>query len=76
VSQLQTRVATLKIPMERSNKRTGRTGKARILEVTDGTVRTWIGEAVAAAAADGVTFSDPVTPHSFRNSYAIHMLYD
>ncbi|MCX8380698.1 tyrosine-type recombinase/integrase, partial [Escherichia coli] len=34
VSQLQTMVATLKIPMERRNKRTGRTEKARIWEVT------------------------------------------
>ncbi|PSY70842.1 integrase [Escherichia coli] len=73
VSQLQTIVATLKIPMERRNKRTGRTEKARIWEVTDRTVRTWIGEAVA--AADGVTFSVPVTPHTFRHSYAMHMLY-
>ncbi|EEZ8624692.1 phage integrase family protein, partial [Escherichia coli O17] len=70
VSQVQTMVATLKIPMERRNKRTGRTEKARIWEVTDRTVRTWIGEAVAAAAADGVTFSVPVTPHTFRHSYA------
>ena len=60
VSQLQTMVATLKIPMERRNKRTGRTEKARIWEVTDRTVRTWIGEAVAAAAADGVTLSAPM----------------
>ena len=28
-----------------------------------------------AAAADGVTFSVPVTPHTFRHSYAMHMLY-
>ncbi|EFG5355399.1 phage integrase family protein, partial [Escherichia coli] len=75
VSQLQTMVATLKIPMERRNKRTGRTEKVRIWEVTDRTVRTWIGEAVATAAADGVTFSVPVTPHTFRHSYAMHMLY-
>ena len=34
VSQLQTMVATLKIPMERRNKRTGRTEKARIWEAT------------------------------------------
>ena len=61
-------VATLKIPLERRNKRTGRTEKARIWEV-----RTWIGEAVA--AADGVTFSVPVTPHTFCHSYAMHMLY-
>ena len=72
VSQLQMMVATLKIPLERRNKRTGRTEKARI---TDRTVRTWIGEAVEAAAVDGVTFSVPVTPHTFRHSYAMHMLY-
>ena len=49
VGQLQTMVATLKIPMEQRNKRTGRTETARIWEVTDRTVRTWIVEAVAAA---------------------------
>ncbi len=75
VSQLQMMVATLKIPLERRNRRTGRTEKARLWEITDRTVRTWIGEAVEAAAADGVTFSVPVTPHTFRHSYAMHMLY-
>lgn len=75
ISQLQMMVATLKIPLERRNKRTGRTEKARIWDITDRTVRTWIGEAVDAAAADGVTFSVPVTPHTFRHSYAMHMLY-
>ncbi|ELB7348307.1 site-specific integrase [Klebsiella michiganensis] len=75
VSQLQMMVATLKIPLERRNKRSGRTEKARIWEITDRTVRTWLAEAVEAAAADGVTFSVPVTPHTFRHSYAMHMLY-
>ena len=74
-SQLEMMVATLKIPFERRNKRTGRTEKARIWEITDRTVRTWINEAVEAAAADGVTFSVQVTPHTFRHSYAMHMLY-
>ncbi|EIG0792719.1 tyrosine-type recombinase/integrase [Salmonella enterica] len=69
-------VATLKIPLERRNKRTGRTEKARIWEITDRTVRTWLNEAVESAAADGVTFSVPVTPHTFRHSYAMHMLYN
>ncbi|EFL2512624.1 phage integrase family protein [Escherichia coli] len=68
-------LATLKIPLERRNKRTGRTEKARIWEVTDRTVRTWLNEAVENAAADGVSFSVPVTPHTFRHSYAMHMLY-
>ena len=75
VSQLQMMVATLKIPLERRNKRTGRTEKARIWEITDRTVRTWLNEAVETAAADGVSFSVPVTPHTFRHSYAMHMLY-
>ncbi len=75
VSQLEMMVATLKIPLERRNKSTGRMEKARIWEITDRTVRTWLGEAVEAAAADGVTFSVPVTPHTFRHSYAMHMLY-
>ena len=75
VSQLEMMVATLKIPLERRNKRTGKTEKARIWEITDRTVRSWINEAVDAAAADGVTFSVPVTPHTFRHSYAMHMLY-
>lgn len=75
VLQLQMMIATLKIPNERRNKRSGRMEKARIWSVTDRTVRTWINEAVEAAAADGVTFSVPVTPHTFRHSYAMHMLY-
>lgn len=75
VSQLEMMVATLKIPLERRNKRTGRTEKARLWEITDRTVRTWISEVVDAASADGVTFSVPVTPHTFRHSYAMHMLY-
>ncbi|HCM1865995.1 TPA: phage integrase family protein [Salmonella enterica subsp. houtenae serovar 43:z4,z32:-] len=75
VSQLQMMVATLKIPLERRNKKTGRMEKARIWNITDRTVRTWLSEAVEAAAADGVTFSVPITPHTFRHSYAMHMLY-
>ncbi|EAT1730100.1 phage integrase family protein [Salmonella enterica] len=76
VSQLEMIVATLKIPLERRNKRTGRMEKARIWEITDRTVRTWLNEAVESAAADGVTFSVPVSPHTFRHSYAMHMLYN
>lgn len=75
IAQLEMMIATLKIPVERKNKRTGKTEKARIWTVTDRTVRTWINEAVNAAAADGVVFSIPVTPHTFRHSYAMHMLY-
>nr|WP_312691162.1 tyrosine-type recombinase/integrase [Kosakonia sp.] len=70
VSQLEMMVATRKIPLERKNRRTGRTEKARLWEITDRTARTWMNEAVGAAAADGVTFSVPVTPHTLRHSYA------
>lgn len=75
LSQLQMMVATLKIPLERKNKRTDRMEKARLWTVTDRTVRTWLAEAVAAAEADSVIFSIPITPHTFRHSYAMHMLY-
>ncbi|MDJ0033739.1 MULTISPECIES: site-specific integrase [Pantoea] len=75
IAQLEMMVATLRIPVERRNPDTGRTEKVRLWTVTDRTVRTWINEAVGAAADDGVTFSVPVTPHTFRHSYAMHMLY-
>ncbi|KKZ15810.1 resolvase [Serratia marcescens] len=75
VGQLEMMVATLKIPFERRNARTGRMEKARLWTITDRTVRSWLAEAVDAAARDGVTFSVPVTPHTFRHSYAMHMLY-
>jgi Site-specific recombinase XerD len=66
-------LATLKIPLERRNKKTGRMEKARIWNITDRTVRTWLSEVVEAATADSVTFSVPITPHTFRHSYAMHM---
>lgn len=75
VAQLEMMVATLKIPLERRNKRTGRSEKARLWDITDRTARTWLAEAVQAAADDGVTFSVSVTLHTFRHSYAMHMLY-
>ncbi|MDX5628411.1 MULTISPECIES: site-specific integrase [unclassified Brenneria] len=75
VSQLDTMIATLKIPFERKSRKTGRLEPARIWSITDRTVRTWLNDAVARAADDGVTFSVPITPHVFRHSYAMHMLY-
>lgn len=75
LTQLNSMIATLRIPLERKNKRTGRMEPARIWAVTDRTVRTWLNDAVARAASDGVTFSVPVTPHTMRHSYAMHMLY-
>lgn len=75
VAQLQTMVATLKIPLERRNPNTGRMEKVRLWTITDRTVRSWLADAVDAAARDGVTFSVAITPHTFRHSYAMHMLY-
>ncbi len=37
-------------------------------------VLNWINAAVDRAAADGVHFSVPVSPHTFRHSYAMYML--
>ena len=37
-------------------------------------VLNWINAAVERAAADGVFFSVPVSPHTFRHSYAMYML--
>lgn len=61
VSQLEMMVAILKIPLERRNKTSGKMEKARLWNITDRTVCTWLGEAIDAAAADGVRFSVPVT---------------
>lgn len=63
------------VPLERRSPETGRTEKVRLCTVTNRTVRSWLNKAVTAAASDGVTFSLPVTPHSFRHSYAMHMIY-
>ncbi|HHP7837674.1 TPA: phage integrase family protein, partial [Serratia marcescens] len=44
VAQLQMMVATLKIPLERRNARTGRMEKARLWTITDRTARSWLAE--------------------------------
>ncbi len=43
--------------------------------VTDETMRNWLKQAVKRAGEDGVHFSIPVTPHTLRHSYIMHMLY-
>lgn len=43
--------------------------------VTDETMCNWLKQAVKRAETDGVHFSIPVTPHTFRHSYIMHMLY-
>ena len=44
--------------------------------VTDESMHNWLKQAVSRAAADGVHFSIPVTPRTFRHSYIMHMLYN
>lgn len=51
------------------------TVKHRGVDMTDETMRNWLKQAVRRAEADGVHFSIPVTPHTFRHSYIMHMLY-
>jgi len=42
---------------------------------SEDTARSWISQGVAAAARDGVTFSvRPVTPKTFRDSFAMHLV--
>lgn len=42
---------------------------------SEDTARSWISQAVAAAERDGVTFSiRPVTPKTFRDSFAMHLV--
>ncbi len=75
VSQLQMMVATLKIPLERRNKRTGRMEKARIWEITDRTVRTWLSEAVGGRSGRRgdvlSTGNPPYVPSFLRDAYAV-----
>jgi len=59
-------VATLKKPLERRNKCTGRTEKAHIWAIIDRTVRAWLNEAVDSAVADGMMFSVQVKRYTFR----------
>ncbi|HHQ6628241.1 TPA: tyrosine-type recombinase/integrase [Serratia fonticola] len=46
-----------------------------IWQATDRTVRNWLTKAEHLAKREGIRFSVPVTPHVFRHSYAMHMLY-
>lgn len=54
------------------------TGERRALPVwktTDRTVRNWLSRAVDDAARKGIQFSTDITPHTFRHSFAMHLLY-
>ncbi|WP_061800764.1 site-specific integrase [Serratia ficaria] len=43
--------------------------------ITVRTVRNWLTSMIARAARDNIRLSIPVTPHTFRHSFAMHMLY-
>ncbi|MGP2417247.1 tyrosine-type recombinase/integrase [Pantoea ananatis] len=49
---------------------------ARLWDIrSEDTARSWISQAVEAAKRDGVTFSiRPVTPKTFRDSFAMHLV--
>lgn len=54
---------------------TGERTPLPIWQATDRTVRNWLTKAERQANSEGIHFSVPVTPHVFRHSYAMHMLY-
>ncbi len=54
---------------------TGERTPLPIWQATDRTVRNWLTKAEHQANREGIHFSVPVTPHVFRHSYAMHMLY-
>ncbi|WP_149571790.1 site-specific integrase [Serratia nevei] len=43
--------------------------------ITARTARNWLTAMVDRAARDGIRLSIPVTPHTFRHSFAMHLLY-
>lgn len=47
----------------------------RIWPVTDDTIRNWLRDTVTRCEREGVRFSIPVTPHTFRHSFAMHLLW-
>ncbi len=58
-----------------SEKVRARRRREPLWPVTDETMRNWLKQAVKRAEADAVHFSIAVTPHTFRHSYIMHMLY-
>ncbi|MFP7609921.1 tyrosine-type recombinase/integrase [Serratia quinivorans] len=54
---------------------TGERSPCPIWKISDRGVRNWLIKAAHRADREGIKFSVPVTPHVFRHSYAMHMLY-
>lgn len=57
------------------NAVTGERTPLPVWQISDRSVRNWLSKAQGRARRDGVNFSTPATPHLFRHSYAMHMLY-
>ncbi|RLM11774.1 resolvase [Gibbsiella quercinecans] len=57
------------------NPDTGERTPLPIWQISDRSVRNWLTKAQDRASREGVCFSIPLTPHVFRHSYAMHMLY-
>lgn len=65
VTQLEMMITTLRILIERRSENTGRTERVRLWDIADHTAHTWLNVAAEAAASEGVSFSVPVTLHTF-----------
>lgn len=74
VDELRRLFASTKEQVE-IDEETGERTPLPIWQATDRTVRNWLTKAERLANEDGIRFSVPVTPHVFRHSYAMHMLY-
>ncbi|CAI2040890.1 Tyrosine recombinase XerD [Serratia fonticola] len=54
---------------------TGERSPLPVWQISDRCVRNWLTKAEHLAKREGIRLSVPVTPHVFRHSYAMHMLY-
>lgn len=74
-TQLEMMIATLRIPLERSSEKTGRTERVRLWDISDRTARTWLNVAAEAAALERSQFfgaGHPAhLPTQLRHAHAV-----